>query len=575
MVAAQGEPSGTAAPAGRAGRAGLAVLDGPTVRRWADAGLAALVAARTEIDLLNVYPVPDADTGTNLVRTMQAGVDALNAAGGAGSDSLAQVCDTLATALLRGACGNSGTILSQLLRGVADAARQTDALDGRALAAALSSAAGLARAALARPVEGTILSVADAAAQAATRAAAAEGDLGSVVGAARSAGEAALRATPGQLAALHGRVDAGGRGLVVLLAALESAVTGESTGDGRPSPTATDRSQADAPSGTGLPGPDRPAEGRADSPAHEVMYLLDTAPGPEESGRVAGLRAVLDRLGDSVVVVGGNGLWQVHAHVDDVGAAVEAGFAVGRPHRVRIVGFAPPVPRTAGTEGTEGTGAGRPGETAGLGLLAVVDGPGLTDLLARAGARVVPSEHVQAGLATAAQDAGTALVAVLPGDADTLSVALAAAAQDARLRVVRCRSAVQVIAAVAVHEPSRDAERDLLEMSTAAAGCRHGLVEVAEGEGMTSAGLCRAGDVLGHVDGDVAVIGSELAEVAVAVVHRLLGGGGELVTLVAGARAETGFADRVARAVRAERPDVDVTAYDGGQRAPYLLVGVE
>lgn len=572
MVAGQGEPSEVA------GGAGVAVLDGPTVRRWADAGLAALVAARAEIDLLNVYPVPDADTGTNLVRTMQAGVDALSAAaGGADSDSLAEVCDTLATALLRGACGNSGTILSQLLRGLADAAREADALDGPALAAALSSAAGLARAALARPVEGTILSVADAAAQAATRTAAEGAQLPRVVAAARSAGEAALLATPDQLAALHGRVDAGGRGLVVLLGALESAVSGESRESresregGRPSPTATDPSPADAAGSPELPGPDQAAEAGTDSPAHEVMYLLDTAPGPEEAGRVAGLRAALDQLGDSVVVVGGNGLWQVHAHVDDVGAAVEAGFAVGRPHRVRIVSFAAAVPRTDSADGAVGAPAHAPG----VGVLAVVDGPGLTELLMRAGARVVPTDQAQAGLATAAQDAGTALVAVLPGDADTLSAALAAATTDARLRVVRCRSAVQVIAAVAVHEPSRDADRDLLEMSTAAAGCRHGLVEVAEGDGMTSAGLCRAGDVLGHVDGDVAVIGSDLAEVAVAVVHRLLGGGGELVTLVAGAPAEPGFADRVAQAVRAQRPDVDVTAYDGGQPASYLLVGVE
>lgn len=566
MVAGQGEPSGAA------GGAGVAVLDGPTVRRWADAGLAALMAARAEIDLLNVYPVPDADTGTNLVRTMQAGVDALSAAaGGADSDSLAQVCDTLATALLRGACGNSGTILSQLLRGLADAAREADVLDGPALAAALSSAAGLARAALARPVEGTILSVADAAAQAATRTAAEGGDLRRVVAAARTAGEAALRATPGQLAALHGRVDAGGRGLVVLLAALESAVSGESAHSGRPSPMTTDRPTADSAGSTQLPGAEQPADGGADSPAHEVMYLLDTAPGAEESARVAGLRAALDQLGDSVVVVGGNGLWQVHAHVDDVGAAVEAGFAVGRPHRVRIVSLAAAVSRP---DHADSELAGR-AEPRGVGVLALVDGPGLTDLLTQAGARVVPSGQALAGLATAAQDAGTALVAVLPGDANTLSAALAAATADTRLRVVRSRSAVQVIAAVAVHEPSRDADRDLLEMSTAAAGCRHGLVEVAEGDGMTSAGLCRAGDVLGHVDGDVAVIGSDLAEVSVAVVHRLLGGGGELVTLVAGAPAEPGFADRVAQAVRAQRPDVDVTAYDGGQPASYLLVGVE
>lgn len=537
------------------------MLDGPAVRRWAGVGLAALVAAQTEIDDLNVYPVPDSDTGTNLVRTMRAGVDAL-AAGpvGPGSDSLTWVCETLATAVLRGACGNSGTILSQLLRGLADAARSVDVLDGPALAAALTSSAALARAALARPVEGTILSVADAAAGAASAAATSGAGLAEVVTAARTAAERALRATPDQLAALQGRVDAGGRGLVVLLAALEVCVLGE------PGPT--------PPPETGEPtwttpvdptGPRVPL-GAPVAPAHEVMYLLDTEPDRDENARVAGLRTALDALGDSVVVVGGNGLWQVHAHVDDVGAAVEAGFAVGRPHRVRIVSLA----------STDGRANGRGGgAVTGVGVLALVDGPGLSDLLTRAGARVLPTEQARAGLAAAAEDSGAALVAVLPGDADTLAVALAAANEDRRLRVVRSRSAVQVIAAAAVHEPGRDAERDLLEMSTAAAGCRFGLVEVAEGEGMTSAGRCAPGDVLGHVDGDVAVIGPDLTEVAVAVVQRLLGGGGELVTLVAGAPAEPGLADRVAQVVRSQRPDVDVTTYDGGQPSSYLLVGVE
>jgi dihydroxyacetone kinase-like predicted kinase len=112
-------------------------------------------------------------------------------------------------------------------------------------------------------------------------------------------------------------------------------------------------------------------------------------------------------------------------------------------------------------------------------------------------------------------------------------------------------------------------------MSTAAAGCRHGLVEVAEGEGVTSAGRCRAGDVLGHVDGDVAIIGADLAEVGAQVVELLLGGGGELVTLVTGAPAPPDLAILVATSVRGRRPDVDVSTYDGGQPSAYLLVGVE
>jgi DAK2 domain fusion protein YloV len=542
-------------------------LDGPALRRWAAAGLAALVGARAEIDRLNVYPVPDADTGTNLVRTMQAGVEAL---AGETSVALAAVSDTLATALLRGACGNSGTILSQLLRGLADAARGLDGLeglDGPALADALTRSAALARDALARPVEGTILSVADAAAAGATAAASAGGDLIRVVQAAGTAARAALAATPGQLAALHGEVDAGGRGLVVLLEALATAVEGAEGAEGAEvaegAPAAADETPAWTPVDPISPHPGAGDLG-AGGPSHEVMYLLDTEPGPDETDRIAGLRATLDQLGDSVLVVGGRGLWQVHAHVDDVGAALEAALAVGRPHRVRISTFA----RTAGP---------RPG----LGALAVVEGPGLADLLTAAGATVLDPQpspdarDLDARIIELVAASPASLVAVLPGSAEGLAAARRAADREPRCRVVRTRSAVQVIAALAVHDPARPPDRDLLEMATAAAGCRHGLVEVAEGEGVTSAGRCRAGDVLGHVDGDVAIIGTDVAEVAGQVVDLLLGGGGELVTLVAGAPAADGLAAQVAISVRSRRPDVDVTAYVGGQPASYLLVGVE
>jgi fatty acid kinase len=559
-------PSVAAAHDQHPGAGRSAVLDGPAVRRWADVGLAALVAAQEEIDRLNVYPVADADTGTNLVRTMRAGVEALAAARPEpGADSLAAVCETLASALLRGACGNSGTLLSQLLRGLADAARGVDRLDGPALAAALTSSAALARAALARPVEGTILSVADAAATAATAAAAAGADLAAVVTAARTEGQTALASTPDQLPALHGRVDAGGRGLVVLLEALEAAVTGSALVD-RPPAATVDRAPlvAVVPS-VGTDG--------GTTPAHEVMYLLDTGPGGQgrDAERMAALRAALDRLGDSVVVVGGNGLWHVHAHVDDIGAAIEVGLDAGRPHRVRVVRLEAAGDRDAVT--TQPTAGQRLGER--LSVLAVLDAPGLEPVFTSAGARLTRPDQVGMALARTAEDAGSPLVAVLPSDPDTLTAALGAASHDRRLRVVRSRSLVQAMAALAVHEADRDPDRDLLEMSTAAAACRHGLVEVAEGEGMTSAGRCRPGDVLGHVEGDVAVIGADLVEVALQVVERLLGGGGELVTLVSGAPAQPGLADRVAQAVRRQRPDVDVMTYDGGQPSSYLLVGVE
>ncbi len=533
------------------------------MRRWAAAALAGLTAARAELDALNVYPVADSDTGTNLVRTLQAGVDALAAEP---APDLETVGRTLADAVLRGACGNSGTIVSQLLRSVADAARGSAVLDAPAVAAALARGAVLARAALARPADGTILSVADAAAGAAQAVAreaqeaarAADGALLSrVVAAAHQEARRALAETPHQLAALGGRVDAGGRGLVVLLAALEAVVCGPA----HAAATAPD----DPPRAACDPVRPSPETG----PTHEVMYLLDCPPDAGEGERVAELREALDRLGDSVLVVGGHGLWRVHAHVRDVGAAVHAGLAVGRPQDVRITAL------DGRPAGPEAGGPPREPDPGRLGVLALVEGAGLTDLLARAGAGVVSPDAAEAEVAAAVAARPEPVVAVLAGSPQSLVTAAQLAEGDPRVRTLRTRSAVQVVAAVAVHDPAREAGLDLLQMATAAAGCRDGLVEVAEGDGLTSAGLCRAGDVLGHVDGDVAVIGREVEEVALRVVDLLLGGGGELVTLVSGAPADPGLDARVAAGVRRRRPDVAVTTYAGGQRASYLLVGVE
>jgi uncharacterized protein len=566
--------------------ADVRVLDGAVLRRWADSALAGLLDAQGEINRLNVYPVPDSDTGTNLVRTVQAGVEALQLEPAPG---LAELSEVLAMAALRGAAGNSGTILSQILRGVADAAHDVPSLDGPALAAALTRSAALARGALSRPVEGTILSVADAAADAATRSLStgsggsdASADLAVVVRAARRGAAAALAATPSQLAALGGRVDAGGRGLLVLFEALDAVVSGEA---GWSDPTAEVDAGAltEAPTPTldqsahrsASPAPgDSPSETASDSPSHEVMYLLATEREGEATG-VADLRTALDLLGDSVVVVGGNGLWQVHAHVDDVGAALEAGLAAGRPHQVRITQLAAGRELAAPADPTALTTAPTAASPA---VLALVGGPGLAAILATTGAHLLDPTSTQAldrAILDLVDGLGGQPVVVLPDSLAALTGADAAARACDRLTVIRSHSAVQVLAALAVHDGRRDPARDLLEMSTAAAACRDGLVEVAAGDGLTSAGWCRAGDVLGHVGGDVAIVGQDLAEVAGQVVDLLLGGGGELVTLVAGAPAQPDLAVQVAAGVRSRRPDVDVTTYDGGQPGSHLLVGVE
>ncbi len=537
-------------------------LDAAGIRRWAELGLAGLARHRDEIDALNVFPVPDGDTGTNMFLTFESGRASLEEAG-AELDTASSV-RALAHGALLGARGNSGIILSQIVRGFSEAvsaAQSTSArtpppvsASGQVVVDAFRRAADSAYAAVAQPREGTVLSVARAAADAVGLLGPGTSLAGVVTAAADAAAEALAR-TPEQLEVLAraGVVDAGGRGLVVLLDALVEVVTGVRRD---PGPTA-------------LPIPlhvDDVAD--SDGGAYEVMHLLDA-----DDAAVPALRASLDGLGDSVVVVGGGGLWNVHVHTDDVGAAIEAAIAAGRPHRIRVTHLA------------ADTAARREGVVLphGRAVVAVAHGPGVAALLeasgvlvVRAQPRVAPSTaEMLDGIRRAACDE----VVLLPSESDILAVAEAAAeaarGDGLRVSVVPSRAIVQTLAAVAVHDPQARFDQDVVSMTRAAGATRYGGVSVASREAVTSAGRCQVGDVLGIVEGDVVEIGDTVEDVALRVLERLLSTGGELVTLVRGDDVGTACSDTVARRVRRAHHGVEVVAYDGGQPFWPLILGVE
>lgn len=544
-------------------------LDAVAVRAWCSLALEALGRERTEIDAINVYPIADGDTGTNLYLTVEsaaAAVEAVFAAHETGTTTpaTADAVRAMAHGALIGARGNSGTILAQLLRGMAGVLAEGS--DADHLGLALARAATAARQAVAHPVEGTVLTVATAAAEAARGGAP---ELHAVVRAAYEGARAALAKTPEQLAVLGraGVVDAGGRGLVTVLGALLEAVTGQA-------PVREPRTGAVGPAGTlaaatAADGPlDCPEEAGGGGPAFEVIYLLEAR--DEQVGR---LRTRLDALGDSLVVVGGDGLWHVHVHVDDAGAAVEAGIEAGRPYRIRITHFA--------TEG--GHDVRVQAEPARRAVVVVVPGDGLAGLCAEAGATTViarPGEPPASGeLVDAIRRAHAREVVLLPNDAALRHTAAAAAEQarteGVRVALVPTRAAVQGIAALAVHEPDRGFDEDVVAMTAAAGATRYAELAVAEHRSWTMAGICQAGDVLGLIDGDVAVIGAEVQATARTVLDRMLAAGGELVTLVLGEDVPDTLADALEEYVREGHLAVDTVVYRGGhQRAP-LLIGVE
>ncbi|MFF8477788.1 DAK2 domain-containing protein [Streptomyces sp. NPDC015414] len=558
-------------------------LDALAVRSWCGLALSALGRAREEIDAINVYPVADGDTGTNLYLTVESAATAVEAvfAGygtGTGEPSLADAARAMAHGALIGARGNSGTILAQLLRGMAQvlAGGETGEVshcDGAGLRVALRHAADSARQAVAHPVEGTVLTVAAAAAAAAEKA---EGDCAAVARAAYEGAGLALAGTPEQLAVLRraGVVDAGGRGLVTVLGALVEACTGEAVNELSRAREAA-RETAAAAAGAharveAVSGTENCVEGDDDGPAYEVIYLLEAA---DEA--VARLRTRLDALGDSLVVVGGDGLWNVHVHVDDAGAAVEAGVEAGRPYRIRITHFG---------AGDVHTGGERPPrERAQRAVVAVVPGEGLAGLYTEAGATTVlarPGEPPASGeLVQAVRRAHAREVVLLPNDAELRHTAAAAAEQarteGIRVALIPTRSAVQGIAALAVHEPGRRFDEDVVQMTSAAGATRYAEVLVAEHRSWTSAGICQAGDVLGLIDGDVAVIGPDLTATAETLLDRMLRAGGELVTLVVGDEAPESVATHLETHVRESYLAVDTLVYRGGRQGSPLLIGVE
>jgi DAK2 domain fusion protein YloV len=541
-------------------------LDAPAVRTWCRLALRALGRAREEIDAINVYPVADGDTGTNLYLTVESAAQAVEAVFDAHASadpearpSLPEAFRAMSHGALIGARGNSGTILAQLLRGMNESLAATPGdRDAAALRRALQVAAESAYEAVARPAEGTMLTVASAAARAAADA---DGDLAEVVRAAHIGARAAVAATPEQLGVLRsaGVVDAGGLGLVAVLGALSDAVTGDT-------PRGTDTA-AGAGTSFRTHGPEACRDGQVPAqggPAFEVIYLLEAAP-----EAVPVLRGRLDSLGDSLVVVGGDGLWNVHVHVDDVGAAIEAGIEAGRPHRIRVTHFGEQVRRTAARH-----------ERA---IVVVVRGDGMAELCAQAGAVVVtvrPGEQPASGeIAAAIRQAHAREVILLPNDTELRHAAGAAVEQaradGVRVALIPTRSAVQGIAALAVHEPSRRFDEDVVAMTSAAGATRYAELTVAERESWTMAGVCQAGDILGLIDGDVAVIGADIADTAVHVLDRMLAAGGEMVTLVLGATAPPDLASRLESHVRDTHLAVDTVIYDGGQPACALLIGVE
>lgn len=434
-------------------------LTGELIAAWARRSAELLHHHRSEINGLNVFPIPDADTGSNMTATMESAVAALDAMQLPTPQDAATVAAALAAGAVRGARGNSGMVLSQILRALAETASMspTGELNATAVPTMLTRAERLVCTAMSDPVEGTVITVLRRAAAGAA-AVGPDAPLAVVADAARTAAQEALAATTDQLDALReaGVVDAGGRGLVVILDALHDALAGTAAGT-----TAT---------GPGTAGTGGAPEQCAVTGAGAALEIMFTFRGPADR-----LRTVLENSGDSVIVVGdGGGAHRAHVHTRSAGPLIEEIFALGEVGDLRLE----VLPESGVTDHDRG----RTRRTSPVYALAPAGGP--REIFARAGAtvgdpaEVLPDDRVSIVL-TNGQETGA------------LPASLAAG-----LTVVDTGSLVGGLAALAVYSASADAEDNAEEMADAVSAQRSAVVPGSAADSTAAAVVATAGDLL-------------------------------------------------------------------------------
>ena len=564
-------------------------LDAQGVLTWARRCVEQLAARREEINALNVFPVPDSDTGTNLLYTMRAAVDRAEGeqawiAEGGGSAGAREIAVALGHGAVHGARGNSGVILSQVLRAVGEAATFT-VVDAATYRRALRTGVTLVDHALSDPVEGTIISVLREAAAGAGRSS--SSSLVEVARAAADAGAAALDRTTMQLPALTraGVVDAGGRGLLVLLDTMVEVLVGEAPE--RPEYFIPTQPVAEA--GTqcggidGGPPTDDPAGTR-----YEVMYSLTHS----DDARADELRSALRSLGDSVVVVGDGGTgdnarWAVHVHTDDIGATIESALPLGRVTEIRVTDMLDPVGdhardahREAGSPRSDDVKvAPKPTTPARRTVVSIVGHGPLADLFSEAGAETVDPGESGDGVIDALLAVEADELLVLPnGQLSRAQIgALDAALRevDGHALILPTGSAVQGLAALAVHDPTTTLSLDGFGMADAAAATRHAHLLRAEQDALTLVGRCAPGDLLGVIGHDVALIGTDLVDTVCDLADRMLSAGGELVTVLFGDEYDEAATEAALSRLRSRHPNVEVVGYAAGPGRILAHVGVE
>ena len=537
---------------------------------------ASLQVHQGTINRLNVFPVPDGDTGTNMLLTLESVCSEIASIADP-SPGMPAICAAIAKGSLMGARGNSGVILCQVLRALTDHFATADAVDATSFAVGMIAADRAARSAVSRPVEGTILTVAAAAASAAKLAADQGADLAGVVEAAGAGSVEALAKTPTQLVVLAeaGVVDAGGAGLTLLFSAFRFAL------DGTPVP---EQLQIPASVAAVVGSEDRAvmpvlvaSDPTEDAPQYEVMFLLDA---DDES--IGALRARFDAIGDSTVIVGASPMFSCHVHTDDIGAAIEAGIAAGRPHDIRVTDLREQVEEERWVR--EAAGELEPQLRAAppmTSIVAVASGPGIrkiflslgVDRLVAGGQSMNPST---ADILDMTESAPGAEVVLLPNNKNIIPVARQVAELSTKPVVVLPTLGVQEgFAALLAYDPEAGAKENAEAMGQMAQGVVAGEITQAVRDATGPAGKIAEGDWLGLSRAGIEVVRPSFVEAACALIDALAGDDHEIITLIEGSGLDLGALKEVTTYLVEHHPSLAIERHLGGQPLYPLLISIE
>ena len=549
-------------------------FDADRLRRTVVAFRDAVREHAPRINRLNVYPVPDGDTGTNMARTLDAVVAELDQAG----PDIEPTCQAISHGSLMGARGNSGVILSQILRGLAGRLSSTASSTATEVAEALSEASTAAYKAVLKPIEGTILTVVREASEAAKASAATGATLGATLRAARDAGRRALDATPDMLPVLKdaGVVDAGGAGFLLLLDAALNVV------DGEPIPTPADSIGGDAldeplpASVTSLSAPDQHGESSVADLRYEVMYFLHL-----DDDKIEAFKSDWGEIGDSIVVVGGDGLWNCHVHTNDIGAAIEAAIDLGgRPKQIRVTDLFEEVAERHAAHDAARSAAGLPAVT--TAVVAVCSGSGLEELFGQLGVQGIVTggqtlNPSTAELLAAVEAVNAQQVIVLPNNKNIIPVAEQLDALTAKqVRVVPTRSMPEALAALVVYDPEADVDENSSSMESSIEAMVTGEVTQAVRDSSSDVGPVTTGDWIGLVRGDgIVAVSGTLDGAVVALLAQLVDESREIVSVIEGTDATASATAAIEAWLSTERPGVQVERHRGGQPLYPYLFGVE